>query len=88
MNQIWTEVRSGRLLKRMASRELISEPPESQRPRRPSGRIWGKGYHYVLPIDGRPHEWDFEGSHYRIIQRDKKFYVWKKTEHSSSRTRR
>lgn len=85
INTKWTEVRSGRLLRRLASRDLIEEPPESQRPTQPSRRVWGKGYHYAMPLDGKPKEWDFEGSHFQIIQRDQKFYVWKQTEYRSPR---
>ena len=91
INTQWAEVRSGKLLRRLASRDLIVEPPECQRPKQPSKRVWGKGYHYVTPIDGRPKEWDFEGSHFQIIQnqKDHKFYVWKRNiENSSLRLKR
>jgi len=91
INAQWTEVRSGRLLSRLASRDLIVEPNECQRPHLPSQRVWGKGYHYVTPVDGRPKEWDFEGSHFQIIQnqKDQKFYVWKRNiESITSRRKR
>ena len=88
MNHQWTEVRSGRLLRRLVSKGLIEEPPEEQRPAKPSERVWGKGYHYIQPIDGRPMEWDFEGSHYRIIQREQKFYVWKTSHRNAGKSGR
>ena len=87
MNE-WTDVRSGRLLRRLAGHELIAEPAAHQRPTLPSEREWGKGYHYVIPIDGSPTEWDFEGSHYRIVEQQSKFYVWKKTKHCIRRKNR
>lgn len=84
----WTEVRSGKLLRRLASRDIIAEPTLDQRPTLPSKREWGKGYHYVKPIDGIPMEWDFEGSHYRLIERNNKHYVWRKIKNCPTRKTR
>lgn len=76
----WVEVTSGRLLRRLADKGLIEEPPTEERPTTPSKRQWGRGYNYVNRVDGQPVEWDFEGSRYQLTKKNGKLYVWKQTE--------
>jgi hypothetical protein len=71
-------VRSSKLLRRLESKQIIEEPPMSERPLLPSARKWGgkRGYHYVVKKSALV-AFNFEGNSYRFLEESGKTYLYK-----------